>query len=32
MKPGRPIQIPAIAKDMLESVGVPAMSMSAYRH
>ncbi len=33
MMTGRPIQIPSIAKDMLEAVGVPAMSMaSAYRH
>jgi len=27
--PSRPIQIPSIARDMLESVGVPAMSYSA---
>jgi hypothetical protein len=27
--PSRPIQIPSIARDMLESVGVPAMSYAA---
>lgn len=27
--PSRPIQIPAVARDLLESVGVPAMSYSA---
>src|SRR5207245_4541011 len=27
--PSRPIQIPSVARDMLEAVGIPAMSYSA---